>query len=84
MPVREIETQFLGNKINGYNIYFATGRKGNVYTNISHWLVEKKIAKISPVDISNTLLVANNNNRGWIAFSEKVPSGELVTIFEVF
>ncbi|MGI2922189.1 hypothetical protein ACXHQJ_19960 [Vibrio vulnificus] len=84
MPIKELVTQTLGQHIGGYEVHVPTGFTGNVYTNIGIWLADKKSVGISPVDVTNKVLVANNHGKGWLAFDEVSPCGsQLRTIFEV-
>ena len=62
MPITELVTQTLDQHIAGYEVHLPTSFTGNVYTNIGFWLADKKSAGISPVDVTNKVLVQLSSN----------------------
>ncbi len=82
MPATEIITKSIGQFANK-NIHEFTGDKGNTYSTVNDWVLQKKNLGIQVKNVTGSVLVCNNNGLGWAAFEEQEGKNTLVTIFEI-
>ena len=82
MAANEIIIKLLGQYSN-WDVYEPTGVTGATFTDTNVWLSQKITAGIAIRNITSSVIVCNNNGKGYAAYEETHPSGVIRTFFEL-